>query len=124
MRTFGRWTGGGAAGAPDPTSAPASRASGWLVAGALLGLTTLYRWQPQKLDFLPRRRPCSHPWTDPDSARLFSPGTDIVIVTAHPDDTALYIPELLTRLGASGAEISLLVATGGDSAHQRSTNAA
>jgi LmbE family N-acetylglucosaminyl deacetylase len=49
---------------------------------------------------------------------LFSPGTRIAVVTAHPDDTEFYVPGLLTRLGDAGAAITLIVATDGEKAYQ------
>lgn len=51
---------------------------------------------------------------DPDSERLFSPGTRITIVTAHPDDTEFYMGATLARLRDSGAELSLICVTDGD----------
>lgn len=82
-----------------------------LTMGLLWGL---YEYQPQRYDFIARTPPVPNPWTDPDSAALFRPGAKIVIVTAHPDDAEFYIGGLLTRLGQSGASMTLVVCTDGD----------
>ena len=82
-----------------------------LAAGLLWGL---YEYQPQRYDFIPRKPPANNPWIDPDSAGLFRPGANIVIITAHPDDAEFYIGGLLTKLGASGARMTLIVCTDGD----------
>ncbi len=82
-----------------------------LAAGLLWGL---YEYQPQRFDFIPRTPPPNNIWTDPDSAALFRPGANIVIITAHPDDAEFYIGGLLTRLGQSGARMTLIVCTDGD----------
>lgn len=73
-----------------------------------------YRWQPYRFDPFPRLAPADNPWVDPESDRLFSAGTRVAIVTAHPDDSEFYLAGTLTQLGESGARISLIVATDGD----------
>lgn len=82
-----------------------------VLSGVLAGL---YVYQPQRYDFVSRQLPQHNPWTDPDSAKLFHSGTKILIVTAHPDDAEFYIGGLLTLLGASGAQMTIVVCTDGD----------
>jgi len=82
-----------------------------LIGAAICGL---YLWQPLRYDLISPTPPRPHPWTDPDSERLFRPGTRVTVVTAHPDDSEFYIAGLLTRLARSGARLSLIVATDGD----------
>ena len=83
---------------------------------AILGgvLAAVYEYQPQRYDVVPRTLPQNNAWTDPDSANLFHAGTKILVVTAHPDDAEFYIGGLLSHLGASGAQITLVVCTDGD----------
>ena len=82
-----------------------------VVSGLLWGM---YEYQPMRYDFIARTPPTQNAWTDPDSAHLFSPGANVVIVTAHPDDTEFYLGGLLTKLAASGAKLTLIVCTDGD----------
>ena len=82
-----------------------------VLSGLLWGL---YEYQPMRYDFVERTLPADNAWADPDSAHLFSPGANIVIVTAHPDDAEFYLGGLLTKLGASGAKLTLIVCTDGD----------
>ena len=74
----------------------------------------IYEYQPQRYDFIARIPPANNPWTDPDSAQLFRAGANVLIVTAHPDDAEFYIGGLLTRLGAVGAKLTIVVCTDGD----------
>jgi LmbE family N-acetylglucosaminyl deacetylase len=41
----------------------------------------------------------------------------VLVVTAHPDDSAFYIGAFLSRLGRSGAEIHQIICTDGDKAY-------
>ena len=77
-------------------------------------LAAIYEYQPQRYDFIARTPPSPNPWTDPDSAHLFRAGANVLIVTAHPDDAEFYLGGLLTRLGATGAKLTLVVGTDGD----------
>jgi LmbE family N-acetylglucosaminyl deacetylase len=74
-------------------------------------------WVPWDIDVIPRRPPNPNPPVDPDVKQLFSPGTKVLIVTAHPDDSAFYIGGLLLQLGRSGAEIHQILCTDGDKAY-------
>jgi LmbE family N-acetylglucosaminyl deacetylase len=77
-------------------------------------LVGLYYYQPQRIDLFPRHAPVPNPPIDPDSRALFSKGTKVAIVTAHPDDAEFYLGGTLTRLGQAGAVITLIVCTNGD----------
>lgn len=90
------------------------RRLGWTAFGLAAGLIGFYRWQPLRYDFIPRSLPENNPWTEPEPERLFRKGAKICLITAHPDDSEFYLAGLLTRLGAAGAEIHLIVATDGD----------
>lgn len=74
-------------------------------------------WVPWEYDFIPRTLPSPNTPVDPDTKHLFSKGTKVLIVTAHPDDSAFYIGGLLTQLGKSGAEIHQIICTDGDKAY-------
>ncbi|MFI5385124.1 MAG: PIG-L deacetylase family protein [Fimbriimonadales bacterium] len=88
-----------------------------IVYGSLLLLIYgFWIWQPYELDIIPRT-PSPNPPVDPDSTHLFSPGTKVLVVTAHPDDSAFYIGGFLTRLGRSGAEVHQIICTDGDKAY-------
>ena len=80
--------------------------------GALL--VGFYYYQPNRIDFIPRHVPVPNPRVDPDSASLFKKGTRVAIVTAHPDDAEFFLGGTLTRLGAAGVDITLIVCTNGD----------
>ena len=96
------------------------------VAAGLAGLVGLYLYQPQRIDFFPKPAPDPNPPIDPDSEQLFSPGTRVAIVAAHPDDPEFYIGGLLTELSRSGAKIAIVMCTDGDKGYYPSfmTNAA
>jgi LmbE family N-acetylglucosaminyl deacetylase len=81
---------------------------------ATIGVVGLYLYQPQRIDFLPRPVPDHNPRIDPDSARLFSAGTRVAVVAAHPDDTEFFLGGTLTKLAQSGAKVLLIVCTDGD----------
>ncbi|MEA2554157.1 MAG: hypothetical protein QOJ65_2333 [Fimbriimonadaceae bacterium] len=85
-------------------------AYGTLVA-AIVGF---YFYQPQRINFSPERLEGPNPPVDPDSAKLFSKGTKVALIQAHPDDSEFYLAPLLLRLARSGAEIHQLVMTDGD----------
>jgi LmbE family N-acetylglucosaminyl deacetylase len=74
-------------------------------------------WQPYQIDFFPRPAPKPNPTVDPDLAHLFSSGTKVLVVTAHPDDSAFYIGGFLTQLGRAGAEVHQIICTDGDKAY-------
>jgi len=82
-----------------------------------LTLWVVWGWIPWEYDFIPRKAPNPNPAVDPDTKRLFSPGVKILVVTAHPDDSAFYIGGILTQLGRSGAEIHQILCTDGDKAY-------
>lgn len=83
--------------------------------GSIVALVVgFYYYQPNRIDFIPRHLPEPNPRVDPDSKRLFAKGTRVAIVTAHPDDAEFFLGGTLTKLGAAGAEITLIVCTNGD----------
>ncbi len=86
----------------------------WIYGGLIAALVGFYFYQPVRIDFFPRPVPVPNPPVDPDSARLFSPGTRVMVVTAHPDDSEYYLGPFLLRLAKSGAHIDLVVCTDGD----------
>jgi LmbE family N-acetylglucosaminyl deacetylase len=89
-----------------------------LVYGTLAALLWgFWVYQPWEYDFIPRRLPHPNPKVDPDSARLFSPGTKVLVITAHPDDSEFYIGGTLSKLRDSGAEIWQVIITDGDKAY-------
>jgi LmbE family N-acetylglucosaminyl deacetylase len=84
------------------------------VYGTLIAaLVGFWQWQPWEFDLIPRTPPNPNPRVDPDRARLFAPGTKILLVTAHPDDSEFYIGGVLTQLGKT-AEIHQVICTDGD----------
>lgn len=82
--------------------------------GLALAAWGFYLWQPWEFDLIPRAIPRPNPPIDPDSKRLFSPGTRVSIVTAHPDDSEFYMGGLLTKLHKTGAIVSQVICTDGD----------
>lgn len=76
-----------------------------------------YYYQPNRIDFIPRQPPTNNSPVDPDSNHLFAKGTKVAIVTAHPDDAEFFLGGTLTRLGAAGAEVTLIVCTSGDKSY-------
>src|SRR5579862_7756139 len=85
-----------------------------IVYGSLIAaLYAFWIWQPYELDMFPHM-PKPNPPVDPESKSLFSPGTKVLVVTAHPDDSAFYIGGFLTQLGRAGAEIHQIICTDGD----------
>lgn len=82
--------------------------------GSIFGiLYGIWIWTPWEYDFIQPPKP-SMARIDPDSKRLFSKGTKVMVVTAHPDDAEFYLGGTLTKLGKVGADIQLVVCTDGD----------
>lgn len=79
----------------------------------ICGFALFYWYQPWEVDVFPRKAPVL-PIIDPESALLFRPGTKVLIVTAHPDDSEFYLAGLLDKLGNTGAKTKLVLATDGD----------
>ncbi|MBI1332235.1 MAG: hypothetical protein GC165_05085 [Armatimonadetes bacterium] len=77
----------------------------------------IYWWNPQRIHYPVRKPPADYPKIDPDSARLFSKGTRVTVVTGHPDDTEYFISGTLLKLHEAGAEITLIVVTDGDKSY-------
>jgi LmbE family N-acetylglucosaminyl deacetylase len=72
-----------------------------------------WAWVPWNFDIVERKPKKPLPRVDPDVKKLFTKGTRILLVTAHPDDSEFYIGGALTRLGKS-AEIHQVICTDGD----------
>ena len=106
--------------ATDPQKRRRSRARRWWGGfGCTLALAWGgYLYQPLRYDFIPRRPPQPHPWTDPDRAHLFSPRARVTIINAHPDDSEFYLGGTLPQLARAGTQLSLIVATDGDKGYQ------
>lgn len=100
---------------PNPTIRRKRRNRRIAVYGGLVaGLVSLYFYQPQRLNFFPRKPPANPPKADANAKLLFSPGVRIALIQAHPDDSEFFVGPLLLRLASSGAEIHQLVMTDGD----------
>ncbi len=85
-----------------------------VVYGSLVALFLgFYAWQPWELDLIPRKLPENQAKVDPDATKLFSKGTKILLITAHPDDSEFYIGGTLARL-APTASIHQIICTDGD----------
>ncbi|MBS1718709.1 MAG: PIG-L family deacetylase [Armatimonadetes bacterium] len=85
------------------------------VYSAILGLIYgAFLFLPQQVDWNQKPIPNPNPKVDPDSRHLFSPGTRVLVVTAHPDDAEFYLGAGLVGLHEKGAEIRLVVCTNGD----------
>lgn len=76
-----------------------------------------YCWNPQRIHYPTRKKPADFPRVDPDSSRLFSPGTRVTVVAGHPDDTEYFISGFLLKLNQAGAKIHLIVVTDGDKSY-------
>jgi LmbE family N-acetylglucosaminyl deacetylase len=85
----------------------------WVYGSLLAGLFAAYSWQPWEFDVVPRRLPNPNPPMNPDKEGLFAPGTKVLVITAHPDDSEFYIGGLLTKLGKT-ADIRQVICTDGD----------
>lgn len=85
--------------------------------GILAAVYLFWIWQPYEYQFFPRPIPNPNPPVDPDSKHLFSPAAKVLVVTAHPDDSAFFIGGFLTQLGKSGAEVHQVICTDGDKAY-------
>jgi LmbE family N-acetylglucosaminyl deacetylase len=75
-----------------------------------------YYWQPIRIEFFPPEAPRLERVT-PESAGLFSPGTKVLIVTGHPDDSEFYLGGALLRMSKAGAVLRLVSMTDGDKAY-------
>ena len=73
-----------------------------------------YWWNPQKLHYPTKKTPENVPKIDPNSAKLFSKGTNVTVVVGHPDDAEFFISGALLKLHEAGAKITLIVVTDGD----------
>jgi N,N'-diacetylchitobiose non-reducing end deacetylase len=82
--------------------------------GLFLVFWGFVQWQPWEYDLLRRKPPSPHPMIDPETDRLFAPGTRVVVISAHPDDTEFYIAGTLLKLKEAGAELYQIVVTDGD----------
>jgi LmbE family N-acetylglucosaminyl deacetylase len=82
--------------------------------GILAAIYGFYLWVPWEIDFIPRGAPHPNPPVDPDTKFLFSGKAKVLLVTAHPDDSAFYVGGLLTKLAQAGAEIHQVICTDGD----------
>jgi LmbE family N-acetylglucosaminyl deacetylase len=89
---------------------------------AILG--GLYFYQPVRIDAFPKEPPNPNALVNPETKRLFSRGTKIAIVTAHPDDSEFYLGALLLQLKDSGAELHHILLTDGDKGYMPWENAA
>lgn len=82
--------------------------------GLLASLWGFYVWQPWEYDFIPRRLPTPNPPVDPNSTFLLSGRAKVLVVTAHPDDSAFFIGGTLARLNEARTEIHQVICTDGD----------
>lgn len=82
--------------------------------GIIAALYVLFLWIPWEYDVIPRQPPTRDVSVDPDTAFLFGGRAKVLVVTAHPDDSAFYIGGFLHHLGESGAEIHQIICTDGD----------
>lgn len=101
--------------ATDPEKKLRYRKRRILVYGTLLALLWgFYVWVPWEFDFFSRRLPRLNPRVDPEASRLFSPGTRVLVITAHPDDSEFYIGGTLLKLADSRAQLTHILLTDGD----------
>ncbi len=83
--------------------------------GTFFGLIYLALWyQPYEFDLVARKLPNPNPMVDPDTKKLYSRGTKILVVTAHPDDSEFFIGGMLSKLSRTGAEMHQVICTDGD----------
>ena len=82
-------------------------------------ILAFYWYQPNRYDLIPRTLPNPNPPVNPESNRLFSRGTRVAIVTAHPDDAEFFLGGILSRLHDFGAVTTLIVCTDGDKGYYR-----
>ncbi|MEQ1934648.1 MAG: PIG-L family deacetylase [Fimbriimonadaceae bacterium] len=88
-----------------------------IVYGSIIALVWgAYVFQPVEYDLFRRKLPPKEA-VDPDSKKLFSKGTRVMVIVAHPDDSEFYIAGTLLRLRQSGAEVYQLLHTDGDKAY-------
>lgn len=86
-----------------------------VVYGSLVAIAWgFYVWQPYEYDLFQKQPPNPNPVVDPNSKFLFSPEAKVLVVTAHPDDSAFYIGGLLTQLHQAKAQIYQVLCTDGD----------
>lgn len=76
-----------------------------------------YLWNPQKLHYPRKKPPADYPKVDPDSAKLFTKGTQVTVVAGHPDDTEFFISGALMKLHDAGVKITVIVVTDGDKSY-------
>jgi LmbE family N-acetylglucosaminyl deacetylase len=70
-------------------------------------------WVPWNIDLVSRKPDPPLPKIDPDTTKLFAPGTRVLLITAHPDDSEYYIGGTLLKLGKT-AVIRQVIVTDGD----------
>jgi LmbE family N-acetylglucosaminyl deacetylase len=88
-----------------------------IVYGGLAALLYgLYLYQPMRFDLMERKPEEPLPLIDPDSETLFSKGTRVLVVSAHPDDSEFYIGGTLHLLSKT-ADIFQIVCTDGDKSY-------
>lgn len=89
-----------------------------IVYGTLIGaFWGFWVWQPWEIDIIERPAPRPNPKIAPEPDRLFSKGTKVLIVTAHPDDSEFYVGGTLAKLRDAGAEIWQVIVTDGDKSY-------
>lgn len=88
----------------------------YVYGGLVAGIYAAYLYQPLEYHLFPKPVPNPNPHIDPDHKHLFAPGTKILVVTAHPDDSEFYVGATLSELGKT-AIIHQVICTDGDKAY-------